>query len=194
MSGILNLQKNDILDLTKRDPSLDRIELGAGWDVAKKGFFGFGQKDFDLDLIAILLDSSNKLISKDSLIYYSNMRQKGIILHGDNRTGAGDGDDETISVSLNNLDANCHKVVFAVTIYDGIGRKQNFDQVKNAYIRLLDEDKGKNEICRFNLSSSAGEKTTLVFAELYREGSNWQFKAVGELLDTDIKGLTQKFI
>ncbi|MGL5066433.1 MAG: TerD family protein [Sarcina sp.] len=194
MSGILNLQKNDILDLTKKDLSLDRIELGAGWDVAKKGFFGFGQKDFDLDLVAVLLDSSGKLIAKDNLIYYGNMRQKGIMLHGDNRTGAGDGDDEKISVSLSNLDSNCSKVIFAVTIYDGNKRNQNFSQVKNAYIRLLDEDKGKKEICRFNLSSSTEEKITLIFAELYREGLNWQFKAVGDLVNLDMKGLAQKFI
>ncbi|MGL5574842.1 MAG: TerD family protein [Sarcina sp.] len=194
MSGILNLQKNDILDLTKKDPSLDNIQLGAGWDVAKKGFFGFGQKDFDLDLVALLLDAQGKLVSKESLIYYGNMRQQGIMLHGDNRTGVGDGDDEIISVSLNTLPKTCNKVIFAITIYDAMNRKQSFNQVKNAYIRLLDEDKGKKEICRFDLSTSDGDNTSLIFAELYRENKSWQFKAVGELVNLDIQGLVKKFI
>ena len=194
MSGILNLQKNDILNLTKKDPSLDNIELGAGWDVVKKGFFSFGQKDFDLDLVALLLDSNDRLISKESLIYYGNMKQQGITLHGDNRTGAGDGDDEKISVSLSSLSLSCNKVVFAVTIYEAMSRKQSFSQVKNAYIRLTDKAQGGKEICRFNLSESDDDKTSLIFAELYRENGSWQFKAIGDLVSLDIKGLVQKFI
>lgn len=194
MSGILNLQKNDILNLTKKDPSLDNIQLGAGWDVAKKGFFSFGQKDFDLDLVALLLDSNSRLISKDNLIYYGNMKQQGITLHGDNRTGAGEGDDEKISVSLSRLSPSCSKVVFAITIYDAISRKQSFNQVKNAYIRLINEDERGKEICRFNLSEGDDNKTSLIFAELYRENGSWQFKAIGDLVSLDIKGLVQKFI
>ena len=95
---LLNLQKNDILDLTKKDPSLKNVILAAGWDVAKKGFFGLG-KDYDLDLVALLLDENGKLIAKDGMIYFGNKRSNGIFLHGDNLTGHGDGDDEKISVS-----------------------------------------------------------------------------------------------
>ena len=194
MSGILNLQKNDILDLTKKDPSLDKIQLGAGWDVAKKGFLGFGQKDFDLDLVAFLLNSSNKLDNKEGIIYYSNMRAKGVTLHGDNRTGAGDGDDEKISVSLSNLDSKCEKIVFAISIYEGAKRNQSFTQVRNAYIRLLDENKGNKEICRFNLSDINDDKTALIFAELYKINGSWNFKAIGETLNADVQGLVKKYM
>ena len=129
---LLNLQKNDILDLTKKDPSLKNVILAAGWDVAKKGFFGLG-KDFDLDLVALLLDESGKLIAKDGMVYFGNKRNNGIFLHGDNLTGHGDGDDERVSVSLNNLPTRCCRIMFAVTIYEGKARKQSFSKVKNAF-------------------------------------------------------------
>ena len=122
------------------------------------------------------------------------MKQQGITLHGDNRTGAGEGDDEKISVSLSKLSPSCSKVVFAITIYDAISRKQSFNQVKNAYIRLINEDERGKEICRFNLSEGDDNKTSLIFAELYRENGSWQFKAIGDLVSLDIKGLVQKFI
>ena len=123
MTTLLNLQKNDILDLSKKDPSLKNILLGGGWDVAKKGFFGFGA-DYDLDLIALLLGEDGKLIkSSKSVIYYNDMVGQGIKLHGDNRTGEGEGDDEKISISLDKLPIECKKVVFAVTIYDAVRRR-----------------------------------------------------------------------
>ena len=143
---LLNLQKNDILDLTKKDPSLKNVILAAGWDVAKKGFFGFG-KDFDLDLVALLLDENGKLIANDGMIYFGNKRSNGIFLHGDNLTGHGDGDDEKISVSLNNLPTRCCRIMFAVTIYEGKARKQSFSKVKNAYVRLLNEGKSTSIVC-----------------------------------------------
>lgn len=113
---MLNLQKNEVLNLTKKNPSLNNIMLAAGWDVVKKGFFSF-QADYDLDLVALLLDKNQKILGKNSLIYFGNQRQTGIYLHGDNRTGEGDGDDEMISVKLDSLPFECHSVIFAVTIY-----------------------------------------------------------------------------
>ena len=101
MTGILNLKKNDILDLRKAEPGLKHVVLAAGWDVAKKGFFGLGT-DYDLDLIAILLNENDKMINR-GVIYFGNLNGPGIYLHGDNRTGAGDGDDEKISVDLEKL-------------------------------------------------------------------------------------------
>ena len=129
MVGVLNLKKNDVLDLTKTEPGLKNVMLAAGWDVAKKGFFKLGA-DYDLDLIAILLNENDKLINR-GVIYFGNLNGQGIYLHGDNRTGAGDGDDEKISVNLDKLPGNCSKVIFALNIYDAVARKQSFSKVKN---------------------------------------------------------------
>ena len=193
MTTLLNLQKNDILDLSKKDPSLKNILLGGGWDVAKKGFFGFGD-DYDLDLIALLLGEDGKLIkSSKSVIYYNDMVGQGIKLHGDNRTGEGEGDDEKISISLDKLPIECKKVVFAVTIYDAVRRRQSFSKVKNAYVRLVNEDKGNEEICRYNLTEDGGNNTGIIFAELFKENGNWQFKAIGKLLDATVSTLSQMY-
>ena len=191
---MLNLQKNDILDLTKKNPGLNNVMLGAGWDVAKKkGFFGFGGgKDFDLDLVAFLLDGRGKMIkdSTTSLIYFGCQNGKGIKLHGDNLTGAGDGDDEKISVTLNDIPMECEKIVFAIC---GKERNQTFAEVKNAYVRLLDADKGYSEICRYNLSEDGSRARSLIFSELIRDNGDWKYKAVGELIDGSIRDLRDRF-
>lgn len=189
MAGILNLNKNDILDLTKKDPSLKNILVGAGWDVAKKGFFSAFQKDFDLDLSAILLDKDNKTLGKSSIIYFGNQVGQGIRLHGDNRTGQGDGDDEKISISLNSLPSFCERIIITLSIYEADKRNQSFDKVKNAYIRLLNEDKGNEEICRYNLSEEGKDNTAIIFAELTKNNGDWQFKAVGNLLKGSVSSL-----
>ena len=191
MTGILNLKKNDILDLRKAEPGLKHVVLAAGWDVAKKGFFGLGT-DYDLDLIAILLNENDKLINR-GVIYFGNLNGQGIYLHGDNRTGAGDGDDEKISVNLDKLPGNCSKVIFALNIYDAVSRKQTFSKIKNAYIRILNEDKGNKEICRYNLSEDGGDNTALLFAELERNNGSWQFKAKGELLHATVSSLANMY-
>ena len=191
MAGVLNLQKNDILDLRKAEPGLKHVMLGAGWDVAKKGFFNLGA-DYDLDLIALLLDSNDRLINR-GVIYFGNLRGEGIYLHGDNRTGAGDGDDEKISVDLDKLPSRCEKVIFALNIYDAVSRKQNFSKVKNAYIRIVDEDT-HNELCRYNLSESYGSVTAMIFGEVYRKDGEWKFNAIGQpTKDTSLEALSKKF-
>lgn len=193
MNGILNLQKNDILNLTKTNPGLKRVMLGAGWDVVKKGFFSVA-KDYDLDLIALLLDSNDKLLNgKNGVIYFGNLNGQGIKLHGDNRTGAGDGDDEKISVELASLPANCSKVVFSVAIYSAASRNQSFSGVKNAYVRLLDEDNRGAEVCRYNLSEDGGKNTAIIFAELNKVNSEWQFKAVGKFLNATVTDLANMY-
>jgi len=192
MSNILNLEKNDILDLTKKDPSLNNILLGSGWDVVKKGFFST-QSDYDLDLIALLLDNNDKLMGKGGLIYFGNQKGTGIYLHEDNRTGAGDGDDEKISISLNILPENCNNIIFAVNIYDAMKRKQSFSKVKNAYVRLVNEDKGNAEICRYNLTDEGGDNTAIIFAELEKSSGDWKFKAVGEYLQASVSSLAQRY-
>ena len=187
MTTLLNLQKNDILDLTKKNPGLKKVILGAGWDVANNG------ADFDLDIAAFLLDSNNKFNSLENIIFFNNKQGEGIYLEGDNRTGEGEGDDEKISISLDKLPIECKKVVFAVTIYDAVRRRQSFSKVKNAYVRLVNEDKGNEEICRYNLTEDGGNNTGIIFAELFKENGNWQFKAIGKLLDATVSTLSQMY-
>lgn len=190
---LLNLQKNDILDLTKKDPSLNNIVLAAGWDVVKKGFFNFGASDMDLDLSALLLGENGRVISESGIIYFGNQKTRGIFLHNDNRTGEGHGDDEKISITLDELPTNCKKVIFSVNIYQGKERRQDFSKVKNAYVRVLNSDKGDSEVCKYNLSEDGKNATTLIFAELEKIGSNWNFKAVGELSQSNLTTLVSKY-
>lgn len=178
----LNLQKNDILDLTKREPGLTKVILGAGWDVAQTG------QAFDLDISAFLLDANGKITSTDQVIYFNNKTASGIQLMGDNRTGAGEGDDEEIHLDLTQIPAHTSKVVFAVTIYDANTRRQTFGMVQNSYVRLVNPLKGNHEICRFNLKEEGSTGTAVIFAELYRDGQEWQFKAIGE---TKVAGLNE---
>ena len=181
--GILNLNKNDILDLTKRNPGLKRVKLGAGWDISNNGF------DFDLDIAAFLLDSNNKFNTVSNVIFFNNKEGQGISLAGDNRTGAGEGDDETINIDLENINPNIAKIVFVVTIHEAQAKRQTFGMVENSYVRILDEERNEKEICRFNLKENGSTATSVIFAELYRSGSEWQFKAVGEGKIADLNGV-----
>lgn len=181
--GILNLNKNDILDLTKRNPGLKRVKLGAGWDISNNGF------DFDLDIAAFLLDSNNKFNTVSNVIFFNNKEGQGISLAGDNRTGAGEGDDETINIDLENINPNIAKIVFVVTIHEAMVKRQTFGMINNSYVRLIDLDQNEKEICRFNLKENGSTATSVIFAELYRSGSEWQFKAVGEGKIADLNGV-----
>ena len=187
-TGILNLNKNDILDLTKRNPSLENITVASGWDVSKRG------ANYDLDVCAILLNEKNRPIrSANSLVYFGNKTSGGIYLDGDNLTGEGDGDDESIFVTLSRLPKDCCKVVFAVSIYSAASRKQSFSNVKNAYVRVLDNGNNGAEICRYNLSEDGGDNTAVILAELSKEGSNWTFKAVGEFTKASITDIKNRY-
>ncbi|MEG1311417.1 MAG: TerD family protein [Romboutsia sp.] len=180
---ILNLQKNDILDLTKRNPGLKKVTLGAGWDISNGGV------DFDIDIAAFLLDSNNKFNSISNVIFFNNKQGQGITLSGDNRTGAGNGDDETINIELDYIDQSIQKVVFVVTIHDAQSRRQTFGMVNNSYVRLLDTVNNNRELCRFNLKADGSTATSVLFAELYRDMGEWQFKAVGEGKIADLNGV-----
>ncbi|MGL4876128.1 MAG: TerD family protein, partial [Clostridium sp.] len=116
----LNLQKNDILDLTKRNPGLTTVQLGAGWDLSQNG------QDFDLDIAAFLLDGNNRFNTVSNVIFFNNKMGQGITLNGDNRTGAGDGDDETIDINLSQISPEIMKIVFVVTISNAMERRQTF--------------------------------------------------------------------
>lgn len=182
-SGILNLNKNDILDLTKRNPGLSKVNLGAGWDVANTG------QDFDLDIAAFLLDSNNKFNTVSNVIFFNNKVGKGIYLDGDNRTGQGEGDDENIIIDLNAIDLSIQKIVFVVTIHNAQEKRQTFGMVNNSYVRLIDVAQGNKELCRFNLRENGSTATSVIFAELYRDAGEWQFKAIGEGKIADLNGV-----
>lgn len=182
-SGVLNLEKNAVLDLTKRNPGLTMVDLGAGWDIATGG------KDYDLDISAIMVTSTGKIRSVEDVVYFGNKEVPGVRLNGDNRTGAGDGDDEIISLNLGKIDSEIEKIIFVVTIYRGQENRQTFGMVNNSYVRLVDVANGGKELCRFDLKADGSTATAVVFAELNRDGTEWQFKAIGEGKVADLNGI-----
>lgn len=184
---ILNLQKNDILDLTKRNPGLKKVTLGAGWDISNGGV------DFDIDIAAFMLDANNKFNTVSNVIFFNNKQGQGISLSGDNRTGAGEGDDETINIDLDAISPVIQKIMFVVTIHEAQARRQTFGMVNNSYVRLLDTANNNRELCRFNLKDDGSTATSVLFAELYRDMGEWQFKAVGEGKIADLNGVLALF-
>jgi tellurium resistance protein TerD len=180
----LNLKKNDVLDLTKKNPGLDKVILGAGWDVATIG------QDFDIDISAFLVGSNNKVnqIPQD-VIFFNNKFGDGIYLEGDNRTGAGEGDDERIQIDLSQIRSDIQRIVFIVTIHEAQARRQTFGMVNNSYVRLLDAKNNERELCRFNLKEDGSTVTSVLFAELYKDGYEWYFRAIGDGKIADLNGM-----
>ena len=180
----LNLKKNDVLDLTKKNPGLDKVILGAGWDVATMG------QDFDIDIAAFLVGTNNKVnqIPQD-VIFFNNKFGDGIYLEGDNRTGAGEGDDERIQIDLSQIRSDIKRIVFIVTIHEAQARRQTFGMVNNSYVRLLDAKNNERELCRFNLKEDGSTVTSVLFAELYKDGYEWYFKAIGDGKIADLNGM-----
>jgi tellurium resistance protein TerD len=172
----ISLNKGGNLSLSKTDPNLNNIIIGLGWDARPTD----GQ-DFDLDASAFMLKSDGKVRSDTDFIFYNQMRSScGSVEHkGDNRTGAGDGDDESVLLQLNKIPAEIEKVAFTVTIHDAESRKQNFGQVSNAFIRVVNKDTGV-EVARYDLSEDASIETAMIFGEVYRHNGEWKFKAVGQ--------------
>lgn len=172
----ISLSKGGNVSLSKEAPGLNEITVGLGWDARVTD-----GTDFDLDASVFITGENGKVLSDASFIFYNNKTSAcGSVEHlGDNRTGAGDGDDEQVSVKLNGLAADVKKLVFAVTIHDADARKQSFGQVSNAYIRVLNKTDGK-EIARYDLSEDASTETAMIFGELYRHGDEWKFKAIGQ--------------
>lgn len=183
---VLNLQKNQILDLTKKNPGLKKVILGAGWDVAS------GVNDFDIDISAFLLDSNNKFNSVENVIFFNNKMGQGIELSGDNRSGAGEGDDETINIDLEKINPSIQNIVFVVSIHEAQSKRQTFGMINNSYVRLIDEVNNK-ELCRFNLKDDSSTATSVLFARLFRSGGEWQFEALGEGKIADLNGVLALF-
>lgn len=186
----ISLQKGQKIDLTKTNPGLTKVLVGLGWDTNKYD----GGADFDLDSAAFLLGDSGKVNSDADFVFYGNLKHvSGSVEHlGDNLTGAGDGDDEQIKVDLAAVPANVTKIDFTVTIYDAEARRQNFGQVSNAFIRIVNEATGE-ELLRFDLGEDFSIETAVVVAELYRNNGEWKFNAIGSGFSGGLAALCQNF-
>lgn len=183
----VSLSKGGNVSLSKEAPGLTEILVGLGWDPRVTD-----GTEFDLDASVFVTGDSGKVLNDASFIFYNNKTSAdGSIEHlGDNRSGQGEGDDEQVSVKLNGLGADVKKLVFAVTIHDAEARKQNFGQVSNAYIRVVNKADGK-EIARFDLSEDASTETAMIFGELYRHGDEFKFKAIGQGFAGGLKPLAE---
>ena len=172
----ISLKKGQKVDLTKTNPGLKEVLIGLGWDTNKYD----GGKDFDLDASVFLLNASGKVNSDDDFVFYGNLKHvSGSVEHlGDNLTGAGEGDDEQIKIDLSKVPENVEKIDFTVTIYEAEERKQNFGQVENAFIRVVNAANNE-ELIRYDLGEDFSIETAVVIGELYRNKGEWKFNAIG---------------
>ncbi len=185
----VSLAKGGNVSLTKAAPNLTAVTVGLGWDVrATTG------ADFDLDASALMLAGNGKVISDQHFVFYNNLRSPdGSVEHtGDNLTGEGEGDDESINVDLTAVPPQCERIVFPVSIYDADNRQQSFGQVRNAFIRIVNRTDG-NELARFDLTEDASTETAMVFGELYRHNGEWKFRAVGQGYASGLAGIALDF-
>ncbi|MCJ7856611.1 TerD family protein [Lachnospiraceae bacterium NSJ-143] len=172
----INLQKGQKVSLTKGNPGLKKIMIGLGWDVNQFD----GGADFDLDAAAFLVGENGKVHTSEDFVFYGNLKHKsGSVEHmGDNLTGEGEGDDEQIEVDLGKVPEDIARIVFTCTIYEADVRRQNFGQVSNAFIRVVDESNGQ-ELIRYDLGEDFSIETAVVVGEIYRYNGEWKFNAVG---------------
>jgi len=185
----VSLQKGGNVSLEKVAPGMTKMLLGLGWDArATDG------ADFDLDASLFMVGENGKVRIDGDFIFYNNLKSAcGAVEHtGDNTTGEGDGDDESVKVNLSTMPADVHKVIIGVTIHDAESRGQNFGQVSNAYIRVVNED-SNTEVTRYDLSEDYSTKTAMVFGELYRHNSEWKFKAIGQGFAGGLKPMAQQY-
>jgi tellurium resistance protein TerD len=185
----ISLSKGGNVSLTKEAPGLQKVTVGLGWDARTTD----GQP-FDLDASAIGVDANGRVLSDQHFVFFNNTRSPdGAIEHsGDNVTGEGAGDDEQIRVDLTGAPAGLDRVVFPVSIYDAETRGQNFGQVRNAFIRVINQA-GEAEITRYDLSEDASTETAMVFGEVYRNGAEWKFRAVGQGYASGLAGIARDF-
>jgi tellurium resistance protein TerD len=185
----VSLVKGANVSLTKEAPGLTNVVVGLGWDVRSTT-----GADYDLDASAIMLNASGKVLSDNHFVFFNNLvSPDGTVEHtGDNLTGVGDGDDESIKVNLAAMAPEVAKIVFAVSIYDADARRQNFGQVSNAFIRVVNglDDR---ELTRLDLTEDASTETAMVFGELYRHGSDWKFRAVGQGYASGLAGIARDY-
>jgi tellurium resistance protein TerD len=185
----VSLTKGGNVSLSKEAPGLTAVIVGLGWDVRSTT-----GADFDLDASAILLNAGGKVVSDKHFVFFNNLTSPdGSVEHtGDNLTGEGEGDDETIKVNLATVPAEVARIVFPVSIYDADTRRQSFGQVTNAFIRVVNAA-GEKEIARYDLTEDASTETAMLFGELYRNGPEWKFRAVGQGYASGLAGIARDF-
>ncbi len=185
----VSLSKGGNVSLSKQAPGLTAVLVGLGWDARTTS-----GADFDLDASALMLNVSGKILSDQHFVFFNNLSSPdGSVEHtGDNLTGDGDGDDESIKVELARVPAETDKIVITVSIYDAEIRAQSFGQVRNAYIRILNQTDGA-ELARYDLSEDASTETAMIFGELYRHSGDWKFRAVGQGYTSGLAGIARDF-
>jgi tellurium resistance protein TerD len=185
----VSLSKGGNVSLSKEVPGLQAVLVGLGWDVRTTT-----GADFDLDASALMVGTNGKILSDQHFIFFNNLTSPdGSVEHtGDNLTGEGEGDDEAIKVNLVAVPQEVDKIVVTVSIYDADNRQQSFGQVRNAFIRVVNQA-DNNEITRYDLSEDASTETAMVFGELYRSGAEWKFRAVGQGYSTGLSGIARDY-
>ena len=185
----VSLSKGGNVSLTKAAPNLTAVTVGLGWDVRTTT-----GTEFDLDASAIAVGADGKVLSDKHFVFFNNLTTPdGTVEHtGDNLTGEGEGDDEQVKVNLASLAAEADKVVFPVSIYDADARSQSFGQVRNAFIRVVNQADNA-ELARYDLSEDASTETAMIFGELYRSNEEWKFRAVGQGYSAGLAGIARDF-
>lgn len=185
----ISLKKGGNISLTKTDPGLKHILVGLGWDArATDG------NDFDLDMSAFLLGENGKVRSDSDFIFYNQLVSacRSVEHTGDNRTGDGDGDDETLKIDLEKVPESIRRIAVTVTIHDAEARRQNFGQVSDAFMRIVNLDNDV-EVVRFDLTEDYGTETAMIFGEVYRHNDEWKFKAVGQGFSGGLVSMCNQF-
>jgi tellurium resistance protein TerD len=185
----VSLNKGGNVSLTKEAPGLQAVLVGLGWDARTTT-----GADFDLDASALMVEQSGKIVSDQHFVFFNNLKSPdGSVEHtGDNLTGEGEGDDEAIKVNLVAVPTEVDKIVVAVSIHEAEGRQQSFGQVRNAFIRVVNQADNK-EITRYDLSEDASTETAMIFGEVYRSGAEWKFRAVGQGYSTGLAGIARDY-
>ncbi|MFN2518172.1 MAG: TerD family protein [Jatrophihabitantaceae bacterium] len=185
----VSLTKGGNVSLTKQAPGLSAVTVGLGWDARTTD----GQ-EFDLDASAIVCGADGKVVSDKHFIFFNNLSSPdGAVTHtGDNLTGEGAGDDEQVKVNLGALPAEVDKIVFPVSIYNADTGGQSFGQVRNAFIRVVNQSDNA-ELARYDLTEDASTETAMVFGELYRSGAEWKFRAVGQGYSSGLSGIARDY-
>ncbi|MFE2428520.1 TerD family protein [Streptomyces sp. NPDC059373] len=181
----VTLSKGGNVSLSKEAPGLTAVTVGLGWDVRTTT-----GADYDLDASALLVGADGKVLSDQHFVFFNNLASpdRSVEHSGDNLTGGGDGDDEQIKVNLSGVSPQVDKVVFPVSIYEAEKRGQSFGQVRNAFIRIVNQADGR-ELARYDLTEDASTETAMVFGELYRHGAEWKFRAVGQGYASGLAGI-----
>ncbi|MED4731877.1 TerD family protein [Aneurinibacillus migulanus] len=186
----VSLSKGQKVDLTKTNPGLSEVIIGLGWDTNKYD----GGQEFDLDASVFLLNGQGKVRDDLDFVFFNNKEGgSGSVVHsGDNRTGEGDGDDETIYINLLAVPTDVEKISFSITIHEASQRNQNFGQVSNAYVRIVNKVTNE-EVIRYDLGEDFSIETAIVAGELYRHNGEWKFNAVGAGYKDGLAGLARDF-